>query len=43
MVKIGTSAARCHSGAPSLRMSSTAATKSALSASDEKNWADMMV
>ena len=34
---------RSHSAPPLMRISSTAATKSALSASDEKNWADMMV
>ena len=36
-------AARCHSAAPDERKSSTAATKRALSASELKNCADMMV
>jgi hypothetical protein len=40
---MGTNAARCHSAAPPALSSSTAATNKALSASDEKNCADMMV
>jgi len=40
---MGTNAARCHSGAPPVRSSSTAATNKALSASELKNCADMMV
>ncbi len=40
---MGTSAARCHSAPPLDLINSTAATNNALSANDEKNWADMMV
>ena len=40
---MGTSAACCHSGALALRSNCTAPTNKALSASELKNCADMMV